>query len=181
MKKKIVVIMNGYPRVGKDTFVDYCVEHLENLELEATKFSTIRTPKHIATELGWDGHKNTASRVMLSELKDWYSKHFNGPFLEIVKRVLDNGVYSFLFVMIREPDEIQKVKNFCEMLPTKVRCLSVLVSNRELEIDDSLSHSDKNILNMTYDVEITNESTLENLEVDAKEFAKELVVRLKSF
>lgn len=76
-----VIVINGYPRSGKDTFVSYCKDVLIRNGIPAYDFSTITPIKLIARQFGWNGQKDSASRKMLSDIRtaltEWNDYTFN--------------------------------------------------------------------------------------------------------
>ena len=54
-----VVVVNGRPQAGKDSFVDMCIEYLDN---HSTKLSTVQVVKAIYEFFGWDGKKTPEAR-----------------------------------------------------------------------------------------------------------------------
>lgn len=175
--KTVFVAVNGFPRSGKDSFVDFCITHLENTGNYGTKYSTITTCMQMAEIAGWDGSKSSANRTMLSELKDWYTKHFDGTFNEMVEEIKgnldlhDDGT-SVIFAMIREPTEINKIITWCKDNSVPHHAVLVL-SNRGEEHHGS--HSDQNIPAYDYTDKIFNNEELHQLNVTAKTFVEGLV------
>lgn len=106
----IVILLNGSPRSGKDTFADVALK-----EYDGIKHSTIDECKEFAVNMGWDGEKDDISREMLSELKKFYIKYFDGPFRDLtwkIKWQRQNDTKVF-FTFSREGAEIQRVKDWC--------------------------------------------------------------------
>ncbi len=153
-----VIVLNGFPRSGKDEFVNIaktvynCINH-----------STVGKVKEIATIMGWDGDKTPKNRQMLSKLKDLYTEYFDGPFIDIIHLICmemaKEKPCDIIFIHVREPKEIQRIKRFCTYKDNISFC-SILVKRPESEKDHT-SHSDKNVNNFVYDITINNDSTLE--------------------
>jgi hypothetical protein len=121
----------------------------------AKKHSTIDTVKKVAGQMGWDGSKTSANREMLSQLKDFYTEHFDGPLKEIKYMMLGTPV-QMLFVAMREPYEIARTVSWC--CTVGIRCQTVLVRGIKEEIDHD-SHSDAKVLQYDYDLTFKNYST----------------------
>ena len=66
----VLIIINGPPRAGKDTFVEMC----EEAGARCFNLSTINYIKDLAEELGWDGTKTPKNRKFLS---DWMKGCFS--------------------------------------------------------------------------------------------------------
>ena len=106
----IVIVINGTPLSGKDTFIDIACE-----EFNCVKHSTIDQCKVFARLMGWDEVKDDTSRKMLSDLKIFYSKYFDGPFRNLVWNILHHKEkVDVLFTMAREGPEIYRLKCWCE-------------------------------------------------------------------
>ena len=152
----IVCIINGYPRSGKDTFCEFVAS-----QYKAITWSTVDTPKKVLKTLGWDGNKTPEVRKALSDLKDMYTKLFDGPFNEakyFIKNNLHN--YAFCFIMCREPNEISKIKKWCKT--NNIDCYTIFVERDNIDKNNLTNHADKNVSKYTYDIYISNISTLED-------------------
>jgi hypothetical protein len=167
----MIIITNGFPRSGKDTFMDFCIDWLkiENEVFTTVKHSSIDTVKNIATILGWNGVKGPVSRCMLSDLKDLYTKYFDGPLNEI--KEISNSV-DFVFTAMREPEEILKLETWCRNRYEP--CVTVLVQSDRGE-KNHISHSDSKVLEFSYDKIIHNNDTLYELSEQARNFVQELI------
>ena len=173
MKPKVIIV-NGYPRSGKDTFCMFgatrhnCVVH-----------STVDTVKEVARSMGWDGEKTPKNRKMLSDLKDFYTKHFDGPFTEMVNIIdyeinynldptlMDDDLTNMIIFHIREPEEIKRVHRWC--MSNNVICYSVCISRKETEGEQS-NHADSLINSMIYDVYLTNDGSEEEFQYASIDF-----------
>jgi len=72
-----IIIVNGAPRSGKDTFVNFCLKELKGL---GKSVSTVDFVKEVAKFCGWDGEKAWQGVV-------YYREYFN------VKGYLENSLY----------------------------------------------------------------------------------------
>ena len=170
-----VIVINGSATTGKDKFVSY---FKENKELRVKNYSSVDKIKVIA-ELcfGWDGKKSDRARKFLSDLKKAWADYEDGPFKDIVSRIdtdlkwtkkkgkdTDKNIY---FVHIREPEEIQKMKE-----KYKEDCITLLVDKPIESIPDN--YSDMNVKNFTYDFFIDNDNGLDSLRDKALKFSQEI-------
>lgn len=161
MSKQIFII-NGSGGVGKDTFCDKC-GHYTDVKV----VSSIDLVKHFATEMGWNGQKTPRDRRFLSDLKDLLTAYNDLPFKDIKQKVnefkqdTDN---MFLFIHIREPEEIERAKK-------EFGAHTVLVVNDNV-LGIYSNHADGRVLEYDYDVVIDNSGTLEELEQEAKRFVE---------
>lgn len=128
-----IIILNGLPRAGKDTFC-YYVKQYFRLKYNVTDYSSISKIKEIAKDFfGWNGIKDKKGRCLLSELKDAATRYNNMPLKLILNKIhtffADNNNKIFI-VHIREPFEIQKLKQYYENHPT-IKIISVCILNKK--------------------------------------------------
>ena len=166
-------IINGRPRSGKDTFVNFC---LEELGAFGKLISTVDFVKKIATECGWDGTKDLKNRKFLSDLKDLLTNWGDVPYKKTLQEidmfkfdlncwnVSDKGV---VFIMCREPKEIERFER-------ELNAKSVLIQRASVEFEQQSNHADSEVLNHKYDYIIENNGTIDELKEKAKDFLKNL-------
>lgn len=166
-------IINGRPRSGKDTFVNFC---LEELGAFGKLISTVDFVKKIATECGWDGTKDLKNRKFLSNLKDLLTNWGDVPYKKTLQEidmfkfdldcwnVSDKGV---VFIMCREPKEIERFER-------ELNAKSLLIRRASVEFEQQSNHADSEVLNHKYDYIIENNGTVDELKEKAKEFLKNL-------
>lgn len=160
MSKKVFII-NGSGGVGKDTFCEY-VGHYAKVKV----ISSIDLVKDYASKMGWNGSKTPRDRKFLSDLKDLLTKYNDYPFRDICQKVLwfkedDN---EFLFIHIREPEEIDRAKR-------EFNAHTILMVNDNVKGIYS-NHADARVLEYNYDIVIDNSGTLKDLEIIAKDFVE---------
>lgn len=165
---KVVVVINGKARVGKDLFVKYVSE-----EIGTINYSSVSELKNIATEyFGYnDSNKTAKDRKFLSNLKDLTTDYCNFCFNCVVSRVREfkkDKENEIIFIHCREPEEIAKLKDTIPELKTLI-----IVSDREVEVVDN-NHSDIEVLNYDYDFYIVNNGTKEELKEKAVNFIKDM-------
>ena len=166
-------IINGRPRSGKDTFVNFC---LEELGAFGKLISTVDFVKKIATECGWDGTKDLKNRKFLSDLKDLLTNWGDVPYKKTLQEidmfkfdlncwnVSDKGM---VFIMCREPKEIERFER-------ELNAKSLLIRRASVEFEQQSNHADSEVLNHKYDYIIENNDTIDELKEKAKEFLKNL-------
>ena len=166
-------IINGRPRSGKDSFVNFC---LEELGAFGKLISTVDFVKKIATECGWDGTKDLKNRKFLSNLKDLLTNWGDVPYKKTLQEidmfkfdldcwnVSDKGV---VFIMCREPKEIERFER-------ELNAKSLLIRRASVEFEQQSNHADSEVLNHKYDYIIENNGTVDELKEKAKEFLKNL-------
>ena len=183
----LCIVINGSACAGKDTLVCSLVDRRYNIPPLARclgrmssgayiyNISSVDNVKAAATMLGWDNRFKTASdRIFLHELKECSIKYNDGPtsyVIEFLRSVLatcsDNC--SYVFVHIREPEEIDKLK---------VRVSSSLkgVKFRTLLVDDTsdsytfVNGADDVVHDYTYDVVFSYNKLNDMFETTVKRF-----------
>lgn len=169
-----VIVVNGYPRSGKDTFTNFCCEKAYPY---GKNISTVDFIKDLASSLGWNGEKDEKSRKMLSELKRIFTEWNDLPMKKLDEAIKNhqtdlafedfNQYKAIFFVHCREPEEIQKIVD-------KYNAITVFV-DRPINPETTVSNtSDANVTSFKYDYIIKNEGSLKDLENIAKAFLDEL-------
>ena len=171
-----VVVINGYPKAGKDTFVEFCQDVLGTFRCR--NLSTIDYIKKIAPLFGWRGEKTPEARRFLAKLKDISTEYNDFSYRYIKKQLLAiekeewNGEDIVVFIHCREPKDIERfVRDY--------NAITVLVKNKRVE-DEYSNEADANVENYRYDVTILNNTTLDNLKLSAKVFIEYLAEEKKS-
>ena len=147
---KKVLVTNGLPRSGKDTFAAFVSAYIPTI-----KYSCVDEIKKIAKFTGWDGEKNPTSRRYLAELKRLTTEFNDFPF-ECLRRKYNEFMidisHSVLIFDIREPAEIERaVKEF--------DAKTVLIVNKRCETEQS-NYADEHVMDMYYDYVLYNNGTL---------------------
>ena len=159
MKKQIFII-NGHNCVGKDTFVS-----LVNNYIPAWNFSSVDKIKEIAKIIGWNGKKTERDRKFLSDLKILCTEYNDMPFKSMQEKVEEfykDETVPFLFLHIREVEEIEKAKK-------AFNAETILIIRDNIEQITS-NMADKNVRDYNYDIVIYNNDTLEELKSEARKF-----------
>lgn len=157
---KQVIIINGTGGSGKDTFVEFCAEFAKVMNI-----SSVDKVKEAAKILvGWNGEKDEKSRKLLVDLKQLSIEYNDFP-TKYIKEKYDefiNSNYNYLFIHIREINEIEKIK---KLLNAK----TLLIKNPRVALITS-NNSDGNVYKYEYDFIIENDGNLEDLKQKAREF-----------
>ena len=169
-KKPTVIIINGKPRAGKDKFCKYAAECVGNGLVE--NISSIDVVKHFAYMFGWDGTKSSENRKMLSDFKDFLTRYFDLPFKYITDNIKLDRKSKFIFVHVREPNEIKKLRNWC--LENSYECITLFIKRDNNEYISN--HADRNVENYIYDLYVSNNKSLDEYKIlvyDLMEMLKE--------
>lgn len=167
LQKKIFII-NGSGGVGKDTFVELVsIEMNDILKKFHTvwNYSSVDKVKEVAKEIGWDGGKTEKDRKFLSDLKILSTEYCDMPFKSIFNKVYefrnDNDAV-FLFIHIREPEEIKRA--------TKCFNAKTILVVRDNVKQITSNIADKNVFDYDYDLIVVNNGTIEDLQEYVKSF-----------
>jgi len=187
--KKIVVI-NGSGEAGKDTFVMFFKENIYHRKIvdgyiigDTYNISSVDKVKEIARKMGWNGTKDNTGRKFLSDLKDIWTEYNDGPFRSIITSVnfhlsksnktpLQKMYDGIFFLHIREPHEIQKIKDFYED-----ECTTLLIRRHQ---NDFTNHADSNVENYEYDYIVENYGTLDDLKKSVDKFINRVIIDSKT-
>ena len=166
-----VIVINGYPRTGKDTFVKFCQDVLGTFRCR--NLSTIDCIKKNARYFGYLGEKTPEARRFLAKLKDITSEYNDFSYKYIKKQLYyiqdqeSPHCKIVVFIHCREPKEIDR---FVE----DYNATTVLIKNKRVEDHGYSNAADANIELYKYDITILNNGTLDELKLTAKTFVKEL-------
>jgi hypothetical protein len=174
----MVVIINGMPRSGKDTFVELCQEINGNHRVY--QYSTVDFVKDIAKLCGWNGTKTPKDRKFLSDLKDILTQWGDVPFSKTMLRIFE--IYNeanihfgltqeqvLIFIHCREPQEIARFKK-----ALGEQCRSLLIRRPTVETNDQSNHADEEVFNYEYDNVIYNDGTIADFRTKAWDFLHSL-------
>ena len=146
---KKVLVTNGLPRSGKDTFASFVSAYIPTI-----KYSCVDEIKKMAKFTGWDGEKNPTSRKYLAELKRLTTEFNDFPFkclrMKFIEFMIDIS-HSVLIFDIREPAEIERAKK-------EFGAESVLIVNNRCEKQGN--YADDGVMDAKYDHVIFNNGTL---------------------
>jgi len=179
-----VIILNGLPENGKDSFREYCEEFLPKNATIVYR-SSIEVPKEILeTYFDWDGGtKNEFWRAALSELKTFWVKICDGPVRFCMRHVLDlkrntdaEKKDGFFFTDIREPVEISKLAIALSCF--ELGCKTVMIAKPD-RVRVWNNSSDDSVADYKYDATIVNDGSLEDLREKAQKFISDLLMEGK--
>lgn len=183
-----VVIINGKPQSGKDTFCKYAQGYCDDDESANTLIiSSVDPLKEILTQLGWDGTKTDKIRDMLMDMKQLWVQNQDGPTMFLFNNILEfhkacTGEDNIVFVHIREPEEIKKLVNALTGFESMgIDVISLLVIRKGGEDTpnqpaETRRSDDETLINSyEYDVTINNDEDLIKLQELAAEFVDKLL------
>ena len=183
-----VVIINGKPQSGKDTFCRFAQGYCNDDESANTLIiSSVDPLKEMLAQLGWDGTKTDEIRDMLMCMKQLWVQNQDGPTMFLFNNILEfhkacTGEDNIVFVHIREPEEIKKLVNALTGFESMgIDVISLLVIRKGGEDTPNQSaetrkSDDEALINSyNYDITINNDGDLIRLQELAAEFVDKLL------
>lgn len=175
MAKVHTVIINGYPRAGKDLFAEYLRAAWNG---PSAAISTVDTAKEIAKKYaGWNGGKGPKSRQFLSDLKsllDGYAsislKDVSQCWAKVYERAKETELDGLLIVHCREAKQIETLKNVFSAH------IIFLKNNKAKEsaLRDQTNDSDRKVEETQFDFLVENDSSKGALRREANKLVKRL-------
>lgn len=167
-----LIIVNGYARAGKDTFINICRDIIG--DKYSMKISIIDPVKDIAKYCGWDGRKTDKTRKFLCDLKDLLSEWGDVPFMKICTKIDEfqwdmehYGVSdkAYVFVIMREKCDADRLVERYKCECTNI--YKVFINGGE---HNASNRADMGVVNEGFDFTINNDSSISDLEKKAKNF-----------
>jgi dephospho-CoA kinase len=174
---KIVIVINGKPEAGKDTFCDLIINHYK-----ARKISAITPILKAASGLGWDGVKDNKSRKFLSDLKKACIDFNNLPNNYLLQNYDEflNSSDEILFVHIRESDQIQMFLDCIKAKGQTAYATLLIKKDNDRKLKFFGNDSDDYVDNFVYDYYFDNDGSIEQSEKKFLEFF-EMILKDKEF
>lgn len=164
---KMVFIVNGKPRAGKDTFAE-----ILNRYMVVYKYSAVTKVKEIAKQCGWTGAKEEKDRKFLHELKMLTSAYSDLPYRDVLDKIekyRSGEILADVFVVdVREPEEIERLRK-------ATNAITVYIENENVPAITS-NEADANVANYEYDFTIFNNGTIEEFEDNIMNFMEFLMM-----
>ena len=164
---KMVFIVNGKPRAGKDTFAE-----ILNRYMVVYKYSAVTKVKEIAKQCGWTGAKEEKDRKFLHELKMLTSEYSDLPYRDVLDKIekyRSGEILADVFVVdVREPEEIERLQKATD-------AITIYIENENVPAITS-NEADANVANYEYDFTIFNNGTIEEFEDNIMNFMEFLMM-----
>lgn len=160
-----IFVINGQGGIGKDQFIIYVKEYLNEHGIQVYNISSVDKVKQAAYILGFDGEKDEKGREFLFKLKTLSTNYYNGPLRYIQTEIDGLSKNCVVFVHIREPEEIDKFKQ----VYTDSKTILIFNDTKTRYNNYADDFVDKYI----YDFYIPNKNTLSNLKDKAKQFCQD--------
>lgn len=179
-----IVIINGTPRSGKDTFVEYARQYCDRNECAWVRnISSVDPIKEVFTQnFGYsEDNKTDIARKALAAVKEMWVDNCNGSVAYMYRQIMcmHNGIeyandMQIIFLHIREPKEIKEMMDmFSGMEPIGIGITTVLVAR--YMPNKPVCDADMNVAEYEYHHLIKNDGSLEDLQNTAVEFIEYLL------
>jgi hypothetical protein len=180
-----VIVINGVPQSGKDTFVDFAYNYCETYEMaNVLNLSSVDLIKGALASFGWDGTKSENVRDIIAGIKKIWVEADNGPTMFMINNIINfhmehNGEDNIIFCHIREPEEIDKLRRaIYGMESVGIEFITILISRKDCDGYSTYSNESDNpifIKEFDYDHIIHNDGDLEKYESTVHNFIDELL------
>lgn len=181
-----VIVINGAPQSGKDTFVELAASYCKDDEsANVLNLSSVDPIKDVLKGFGWDGMKSYEIRDVISLLKHIWIDAQNGPTMFLMNNILQFhmshvGEDNIVFCHIREPKEIRKLVNVIsgmEIMGIEIMTMYIRRDSVSSCITDDVRDSDnpRVISQYPYDRIIFNDEDLAKYDEKVCAFIDELL------
>lgn len=162
---KPVVIINGGAGNGKDSFVSLCEEMLYGKVLNVSSVDNVKMAADILVGFQLKS-KTDKNRKLWYDLKQLAINYCDAPFVYVdncINQFLGDDSYNIMFIHVREPEEIDKLKSRHWYIKT------LFLKNDNAQKNES-TEADKNVGNYIYDYTLENDGSFDDLLTKAKQF-----------
>lgn len=164
---KTVIVINGKPRAGKDSTVEAMSALLKASDIMVTSFSSIDPVRDMLARVGFNlTSKTPEDRALLAEVGDSVEKHSqwrSGKCFGEISYFFDTagaGRSAVMFLHVREPYLIRRIEE--RVRGRGWEFITCFVRSKRAE-DVTSNAADMGVEDMTYDTEIWNDGTLDDL------------------
>ncbi len=168
---KQILIVNGYKRSGKDTFVKIL---RDASPIPVYERGVVDRIKEIAHVFGWDGYKDPKGRKLLADLADVADRYNNFCYLDVITHI--PAIYNDYIYCIhsRRPKDIQKfVEHYMGREDYEVD--TIFIQRDEMIGKKESNTADSDVTEYLYDYYIDNNGSLKEFETTIKTFYKEVL------
>lgn len=159
-----VFVLNGRPRVGKDTAIALMIDLLRACGTHGEAFSSIDPVRDMLTAAGFNlSRKTDADRALLASVGDAVERHSQfrtTACLNRISQVFQAHENCAVFIHMREPAMIQRLRG--ELRYRGVRVKTCLLESDRADMSPT-NHADGGVEGMRYDYTIRNDGSIEDL------------------
>lgn len=171
-----VIIVNGKPRAGKDTFVEMVTAMLRSQGTPTESFSSIDPVRNLLSAAGFDlSQKTEADRKLLAVVGSAVEEHSTWRTRQCLEAIEEfrfaHSRPGLFFLHMREPKNIEAIRNG---LRGGARLTTVIVDNDRVPFIIS-NDADRAVFEMQYDYLIPNHGALVDLQYEARLFLARLL------
>lgn len=172
---KAVIFINGRPRSGKDSCVNFMRSALGRAGVSNAAFSSIDPVKALLKQMGFNTEAKTPKdRNLLAEFGDSleaYNGYRSSKTVDFVENFFESHESGVVFLHTREPMMIQRISRMLSRI-SGLRVNTVLVTSPRSE-NNHTNQADSGVEGMRYDVHIPNEGTLLELGRACRQYLKD--------
>lgn len=138
-----VIVVNGYPRAGKDTFVQFCEQQAEKAGLKTQAFSSIDPVRNMLLNAGvsiWN--KRPEDRKLLAAVGDALEEHSEWRSRAAAREIVNFKHKLFqattekpglFFLHVREPATLARIKRHVETHRVTANWVVVMIESKRAE------------------------------------------------
>lgn len=177
-----VIIVNGKPRAGKDTFIEMMSNALREQGIDVDTFSSIDPVRWMLMGAGLGLETKTeADRKLLVVVGAAVEEHSDFRTNESYRRIenfaaIHQRSLGVFFLHMREPDLIEKMRAKLHWTD-----LSTVFIESDRSLDVTSNSADAGVGGMVYDHTVSNNGTLDDLHRAARELLATIVKPLAPF
>jgi hypothetical protein len=174
--RSLLILVNGRPHSGKDTFVTMCRRYIwDRYHSESAEYSSIDPIRDVLTKIGIDvSAKTPEDRKLMSVLGQALEDHSHVRSVSSIRALsdaLNDCEPAFLYV--REKEMMDKIEQIARSRFSDIGVIKLWVNRPGMEHNPSNS-SDNIDYDSSYDFQVNNDGTIQDLEITAAAFVDAL-------
>lgn len=175
--RRVIVLINGLPRAGKDTVSNYVCSQARNQGWRSTSISSIDPIREMLRDEGVPVDlKRPEERKLMAEVKSAFD-HYDW----LATRMCARKVQAWLDAVREAPAicfvhmrEAAAIDNFQKLFLDDVEIVKLLVTSPRAEIVTN-NVADLDVMNTVYDLTVVNDGTLAELRETCRKLTAELL------
>ena len=174
MVMRHVIVVNGPPRAGKDTAIDFMQDYLNDRLIRTESFSSIDPIKDMLEDFVDLSAKTESDRKLLATVGDAMQEHsmYRTDYSLRVIRIFFRVGRGVFFLHMREPTLIDVVRKACEAEDITFTTILLRSSREQLVMSNP---ADAGVLNGQYDIIMRNDGSLDLLRTVCVAWMKSLL------
>lgn len=175
-----IIIINGGPGVGKDTFATLCQTAASKVNCDVYQVSTVDHVRQLVKIFGLDSTKTPEMRKMMSDAKDFldsFGDTSTSYVCDQIDKIDERDASAIVFIHCREPKKIVDLQTVCKMrYNVHARTLLIKRNIERTELNRISNHADANVEDFQYDSVIDNYGDMQVFQQQADYFMKAFVL-----